>query len=150
MIRFSLSCSLGHSFEGWFASSEAFDRQRLGQEIACPACGAVDVEKALMAPAVATSRVAEGATSRAAEPVRVAANVAQGPQMLAMLRQMRQHLTANADYVGDRFAEEARRIHYEEVDRRGIYGEATKEQVHSLADEGIEFHPLPILPEDHN
>ncbi|MBA3519772.1 MAG: DUF1178 family protein [Rhizobiales bacterium] len=142
MISFTLSCSLGHSFEGWFASSEAFDRQRAEQGIACPVCGDVDVAKALMAPAVATSRREEA--------VRVVANVSEEPEMMTMLRKMRQHLTANADYVGDRFAEEARRIHYEEVGRRGIYGEATKEDVRSLADEGIEFHPLPVLPEDHN
>jgi hypothetical protein len=67
-----------------------------------------------------------------------------------MLRKIRQHLTENAEYVGNRFAEEARRIHYEESEKRGIYGEATAEQVRALADEDIEFHPLPVLPEDHN
>ena len=65
-----------------------------------------------------------------------------------MLRKLRKHLTENADYVGDRFAEEARRIHYDEVEKRGIYGEATSDEVRSLAEEGIEFHPLPVLPED--
>ena len=145
MIRFSLACSSGHSFEGWFASSEAFQTQKAKHVLVCPVCGDADVDKALMAPAVATSR------KKAA--VRVAAHTntpADEPEMVSMLRKLRKHLTENADYVGSRFAEEARRIHYDEVEKRGIYGEATSEEVRSLADEGVEFHPLPMLPEDHN
>ena len=145
MIHFSLACSAGHDFEGWFASSEAFEAQRTKHVLLCPICGDADVDKALMAPAVATSRKKDA--------VRVAAHTtgpADEPEMASMLRKLRKHLTDNADYVGNRFAEEARRIHHDEVERRGIYGEATSEEVRSLADEGIEFHPLPVLPEDHN
>lgn len=142
MISFALSCAKGHAFEAWFASSAAYEAQKLGDDIACPVCGIAEVDKALMTPAVATAR--------AKDAVRVAANVPEPPEMVQVLRKIRKHLTDNADYVGDRFATEARRIHYEEAEQRGIYGEATKEEVHALADEGIEFHPLPVLPEDHH
>jgi hypothetical protein len=142
VIRFALACSDGHAFEGWFAGSEAFDRQRLDGTLLCPVCGSADVDKALMTPAVATSRKRD--------PMRVAANVAPDPDQISALRKMRQHLTENAEYVGPRFAEEARKIHYNETEKRGIYGEASAEEVRGLSDEGIEFHPLPVLPEDHN
>ena len=142
MISFSLRCAEGHAFEGWFGSSDEFESQRASGRIACPVCGDTDVEKALMAPAVSTARAEEG--------LPVAANVAAEPEMTGMLRKLRRDLTENADYVGPRFAEEARRIHYDEVEKRGIYGEATKDEVRSLAEEGIGFHPLPVLPEDHN
>lgn len=145
MICFALSCPDGHGFEGWFASSEAFETQRASGDISCPVCGTADVDKALMAPAVATSRRRDS--------VRVAAHGPQLPdesEIVAKLRHLRKHLTEGADYVGGRFAEEARRIHYDEVEKRGIYGEATSDEVRALSDEGIEFHPLPLLPEDHN
>jgi hypothetical protein len=142
VIRFALTCPDGHGFEGWFANSEAFERQRSKGVVTCPVCGAAGVEKALMTPAVATARKKDS--------VRVAAHLSENAEATAMLRKIRQHLTENAEYVGNRFAEEARRIHYEESEKRGIYGEATPEQVRALADEDIEFHPLPVLPEDHN
>ncbi len=142
MIRFALSCAGGHAFEGWFANSEAFDRQRTEGALECPHCGSAEVEKALMAPAIGGPR--------RTEQVRVAANVAQEPEELAVLRKIRKHLTENAEYVGGRFAEEARRIHYNEAEKRGIYGEANPAEVRGLAAEGIEFHPLPVPPEDHN
>jgi hypothetical protein len=142
MITFSLNCGDGHSFEGWFASSDAYEKQRNMGALACPVCGSVDVDKRLMAPAVATGR-------REAQ-VRVAAHTRPEPDPVSMLRQIRKQLTENAEYVGPRFAEEARRIHYEESEKRGIYGEASTEDVRLLHEEGIEFHPLPVLPEDHN
>lgn len=82
--------------------------------------------------------------------MRVAAPAPEAAEAVATLRKIRQHLTENAEYVGGKFAEEARRIHYDESKKRGIYGEATAHEVKSLADEGIGFHPLPVLPEDHN
>ena len=82
--------------------------------------------------------------------MRLAANVPEQTEMVAALRKLREHLTENADYVGPKFAEEARRIHYNETEKRGIYGEASSEEAHALAEEGIEFHPLPVLPEEHN
>ena len=142
MIRYSLSCDSGHDFEGWFASSDAFDTQKGQGSVTCPACGSSEVDKALMAPNVATSRKKDS--------VRLAANVPDQQEVVATLRKLRQHMTENADYVGPKFAEEARKIHYNESEKRGIYGEASSEEARALAEEGIEFHPLPVLPEDHN
>ncbi len=142
MIRYSLACVDGHEFEAWFAGSEAYEAQRAKGVVTCPVCGSASVEKALMAPSVATSRQKDS--------VRLAANVPTEQEAVAMLRKLRKHLTDNADYVGPRFAEEARRIHYNESEKRGIYGEATHDDARALAEEGIEFHPLPLLPEEHN
>ncbi len=141
MIKFSLSCQDGHTFEAWFSNSEGFDAQQSRGDIHCPVCGSPHVSKSLMAPSVVTARKRES--------VRVAAHVAEADAQ-EMVRKLRKHLTENAENVGDRFAEEARRIHYDEAEKRGIYGEATSDEVHALLEEGIEFHPLPILPEDQN
>jgi hypothetical protein len=147
MIRYSLVCPEGHDFEAWFAGSEAYEKQRAGGTVACPVCGSTSVDKALMAPAVSTSRKKES--------MRLAANMPAGAEpepkaVAAMLRKLRDHLTANAENVGPRFAEEARKIHYNEAEKRGIYGEASPDEARALAEEGIEFHPLPMLPEEHN
>ena len=143
MIRYALACAEGHGFEAWFSGSEAYEAQKFKGIVACPVCGSTVVDKTLMAPAVSTTK--------AKDSVRLAANVPEQQQdVAAVLRKLRQHLTDNADYVGPRFAEEARRIHYNEAERRGIYGEASADEARALADEGIEFHPLPILPEEHN
>jgi hypothetical protein len=163
VIRYALTCPDRHAFEAWFSGSGAFEDQQARGLLACPVCGSTAVDRAVMAPAVATGRSAERRESReitptddAAEPpVRLAANVPDGPaaekhEVVAALRKLRQHLTENAENVGRRFAEEARRIHYNEVEKRAIYGEATREDAKGLAEEGIEFHPLPPLPEDHN
>ena len=142
MIRYALACAEGHEFEAWFAGSDAYEKQRARNIVACPDCGSTSVDKALMAPAVATARKKET--------MKLAANVPEKQEAIAMLRKLRGQLTENADYVGPKFAEEARRIHYDEAEKRGIYGEASTEEARALADEGIEFHPLPTLPEDQN
>ena len=142
MIRFALACGNGHEFEGWFDSSDSFEAQLRAGDVLCPTCGAADVAKALMHPAVATSRGKES--------VPLAATAGKNAELVTMLRQIREHLTSDADYVGDRFATEARKIHFDEAEPRGIYGEATPAEVRALAEDGIEFHPLPVLPEDHN
>ena len=143
MIRYSLSCHDGHDFEGWFASSEAFDDQQAKGGIACPVCGSTSVRQG-----------ADGAGGRDLTQRRIRCGLPpmcrSGTEMVAALRKLREHLTENADYVGPKFAEEARRIHYNEAEKRGIYGEASSEEAHALAEEGIEFHPLPVLPEEHN
>ena len=141
MIKFTLSCPDAHAFEAWFSNSDSFETQKTRGDINCPVCGSADVDKSLMAPSVVTARRRES--------VRVAAHVAEA-EMQEVVRKLRKHLTENAENVGDRFAEEARRIHYDEAEKRGIYGEATSEEVHALVEEGIEFHPLPTLPEDQN
>jgi len=142
VIRYALACSEDHQFEAWFRDSQTFDAQHDEGLLACPVCGSAEVSKTLMRPAVATARKRDGRKQ--------VAKVGNDSEALNLLRQIRNHLTEHAEFVGDRFAEEARRIHYEESEKRAIYGEADAEQARSLAEEGIEFHPLPVLPEDHN
>lgn len=149
MIRYALTCVEGHGFEAWFADSAAYEDQSRRGILACPVCGSTSVGKALMAPAVSTAR-SKSAREPEKETVKLAANLPEKQEAVAMLRKLRKHLTENADYVGPRFAEEARRIHYNEAEKRGIYGEASPEEARALAEEGVEFHPLPTLPEDQN
>ena len=131
MIVFTVRCAGKHEFEAWFQDSEGFEAQRQAREIVCPHCGDTDIEKALMAPHVGRSRAGLPDISPA--------------QMRAALVEMRRQVEANCDYVGPRFAEEARRIHYGETDAHGIYGEATKEDARELADEGIKFGRIPWI-----
>ncbi len=144
MIRYDLICDAGHDFDGWYRDAGAFDKAQAARAVGCPVCGSDKVVKALMAPAVATARKREAAALKVAAPDPRQAALAE------MLRQVRAHVEATADYVGDRFAEEARRIHYGESEQHGIYGEASAADVHALAEEGIEVHALPMLPEDGN
>lgn len=149
MIRYRLHCKEGHEFDGWFAGSAGYDAQRAAGQIACPVCGSAQVEKSLMAPAVAVREE----TSSAATVREKTAVFAPDPHTVALqtaIRQLREKVAEKADYVGDHFADEARKIHYEEAESRSIYGEATAEDARSLHEEGIEFHPLPALPEDRN
>jgi hypothetical protein len=154
VISFSLVCSRGHEFEGWFSNSTAFEKQAKRGDLSCPICGSAEVTKGLMTPAIATGRKGEPRPDSLPMPLPgpmpVAAHIPPDPESIAALKKLRQKLTENAEYVGKRFPEEARKIHYNEVEKRGIYGEATPDQARSLAEEGIEFHPLPVLPEDHN
>lgn len=141
MIRFSLVCESEHEFDGWFRNGEDYDRQKKRGLVSCPACGSTRVDKALMAPAVSTGRKRETLAMAMGEQQR---------QMMAQLKAMTEHAKKNADYVGDKFAEEARKIHFGEAEARGIYGEATPEEARDLADDGVEFMPLPVFPDDHN
>jgi hypothetical protein len=150
MIRYTLRCEQDHTFEAWFRSSADYDRAAAGGNNECPLCGGRKVEKAPMAPSVARTDKA-GEKPGGSEKVTLAA--APDPREMALraaLKELRQKVTENAEYVGDRFAAEARRIHYNESDARGIYGEATGEEAKALAEEGIEFQPLPTLPEERN
>tara|TARA_R110002124_G_scaffold53247_4_gene152738 strand:+ start:8978 stop:9409 length:432 start_codon:yes stop_codon:yes gene_type:complete len=141
VIQYSLHCSKGHQYDAWFKNAAAFDEQKARGIVSCAVCGDGAVEKALMAPAVARSDN---------ERVAVSAGHPEAARIREMLRAYREKVTSEADYVGDRFAEEARKIHFEEVAARGIYGEATHEEIAGLAEDGIEFMPLPDLPEEHN
>lgn len=147
MIRYGLVCGEGHEFEGWFRDSADFDKQTKAASIACPSCASTKIEKQIMAPAVAGTRKE---ASPEPEKLRVAAPDPRRTAMIEALREMRKSVTENADYVGDKFPEEARKIHYRETEPRGIYGEASPKEAKELAEEGIEFHPLPVLPEDRN
>ena len=139
MIRFSLHCDKDHEFEGWFGSSADFDGQSERGLVECPLCGSRKVSKALMAPAVAVSREAR---------VRPLAMDPEKREMMRKLRDMVQAVKQNSEDVGDRFADEARRIHHGEAEVRGIIGQASSDDAKSLIEEGIEIAPLPELPED--
>lgn len=137
MIRFSLHCDHDHDFEGWFRNNDDFDVQAEKRLVTCPVCGSHKVEKALMAPSVTTGRQKE----------KIAVAMS---KMVTELKDLTRKVRENADYVGGDFAEEARKIHFGEVEKRGIYGEATGEEVKSLLDDGVDVMPLPVFPEDHN
>jgi hypothetical protein len=167
MIRYRLKCEKRHEFEAWFPSSAAFDRQVKRGEVSCPRCGTAKVHKTLMAPSIIKG-VKRGRAAKAPERAQekapgeaAAAPTAPPPQaethrlaahgaLSAAMRKLRAEIEAKSEYVGPRFPEEARKIHYEEAPARGIYGEATREEAQALSEEGIEFFPLPPLPEDHN
>lgn len=162
MIRYRLACRDGHEFEAWFASSAAYDRQEAEGLLQCPHCASREVRKALMAPNVSTrkGRSQTDASREQPEPSENASAPAlpelrpDAPEAAAlrhvqsMLKAVREKVRAEAEYVGPRFAEEARRIHFDEAPDRGIYGEATREDVISLAEDGIDVTPLPPLPDD--
>lgn len=131
MILFALRCVAGHQFDGWFRDGDGFEAQQKAGGIACPECGDTQIEKAVMAPNIGRSRNQP--------PISPA-------QMRAALVELRRQVETNCDYVGPRFAEEARKIHYGEVDPHGIYGEATSEESRELKDEGIAFGRVPWLP----
>ena len=162
MIRYTLVCERKHDFESWFQNSAAFDKQAKRGLVTCPVCGSSKVEKAIMAPSLArkdkstSAIVAEqpAAAPEAPQPAPEKAPVAmvspQEREFRAKLKELRDHLTKNADYVGPKFPEEARKMHYGETEHRSIYGEAAPDEAKALHEEGIEFHPLPVLPDDRN
>lgn len=152
MIRYQLKCEKRHEFDAWFASSAAFDRQRKRGLVACPRCGTVNVEKALMAPSIPKKGKRKSTERQSPPPAATAEThrVAAHGELAQAMRKLRAELEAKSEYVGPRFPEEARKIHYEETPARGIHGEASREEAHALREEGIEFFPIPILPEDQN
>ncbi len=138
MIKYKLACRIGHEFEGWFQSGGAYDTQAAKGQILCPVCGSVEVEKAIMAPSIAAREVAGSG----------------GPynhaRALELMRKLRADVEQKAEYVGPRFAEEARKIHQEDAEPRSIYGEATADDALALVEDGVPVLPLPRLPEDEN
>jgi len=153
VISYALLCDKGHGFDSWLRDSEAFEAQRARGLLACPSCGSTAIEKAIMAPRVAR-KDRSGAASRADAPADAPRPVAlvspQEAALRAKLKDLRAELTKNSDYVGPNFAEEARKIHYGETGHRSIHGEATPDDARALYEDGIEFHPLPGLPEERN
>lgn len=147
MIRYDLVCDKGHGFDSWFRDSATYDKQAKRGLVQCPVCDSKKVSKQLMAPGIPAK-----SNKKPDEPAQVFnAPVDPRQQMLMkMMRELRKQVEKNANYVGDQFAEEARRIHYNEAEKRGIYGEATREDAEALIEEGIEVHPLPELPEEGN
>jgi len=141
VIRFSLHCDQAHDFEGWFRDNADYDTQSKRGFVECPSCGSKKVSKALMAPAVSTGRKREK--------MALAANADQ-KRVMAELKQLAEKMRENSDYVGDKFAEEARKIHFGETEARGIYGEATPDEARDLIEDGVEFMPIPVFPDDRN
>ena len=135
MILFQLKCAQDHQFEGWFPSSAAYETQLARKELSCPLCNDRKIAKAVMAPRIgkATEPAVTPATSKALK-------------AKAALLELREKIEANCDYVGEGFAEEARRIHHGEAKERGIYGEASDEQAQGLHDEGIAVARIPWVP----
>jgi hypothetical protein len=131
MIVYNLRCANSHEFEGWFKDSAAFDAQAGAAKLVCPVCNSRKVEKAIMAPAVAGTKKAD---LNAPEEMR---------KMRQFMTGLRKYVQDNAEYVGPRFAEEARKIHYGETEERQIYGESTVKEAVELVEEGIDVAPLP-------
>ena len=163
MIKYALICDQGHDFESWFADSAAFDKQAKRKLIACPHCNSTKVAKAIMAPRLTTSKkrarameasVAAEAPAAPTPAAEAAAPVAmispQEQEFRSKLKELRDHLVKNSDNVGAKFPEEARKMHYGETEHRSIYGVASPDEAKDLAEEGIEFHPLPVLPDERN
>jgi hypothetical protein len=147
VIRYALRCDASHEFEAWFRSSDDYDRARLADENVCPYCGSTAVAKSIMAPAVRDGRRSVGGRS---DRMTLAAPDPREKKLREALKELRRRVVEGSDYVGDRFAEEARRIHFNEVEPRSIHGEATGDEARALADEGIAFQPLPPVPDDAN
>ena len=151
MIRYALICEHGHQFEGWFGASADYDDQAARGLLACPACASQAVRKQIMSPALAGTRKRGSPEISAPE---ASAPQISGPETSARARAMmmqamgnvRRHVEANFDYVGDRFAAEARSIHEGKAEDRGIYGEASSSEVKALLDDGVPVAPLPPEP----
>ena len=135
MIVYQLKCSCGHGFEAWFRDGATYETQRADGDVECPMCGDTDVGKAPMAPYLAKSRSREDVAERRAREV--------AREILRTVEKLNREVEEKFDNVGDKFAEEARRIHHGEAEERGIYGEATDAEAVELDDEGIEFYRLP-------
>jgi hypothetical protein len=151
MIKYALICEQKHTFDSWFASSGAYDKQAKRALVSCPTCGSTKVEKAIMAPRLSGTRKRQRAKEApAAAAPAVAMLTPQEQELRSKLKELREHITKNADYVGKKFSEEARKMHYGDIEHRSIYGEASLETAKELSDEGIELHALPVLPDEKN
>jgi hypothetical protein len=150
MIKYALICEQRHEFESWFANSAAYDKQAKRGLVSCPACASSKVEKAIMAPRLSGTRKGRQRTAETPTATSVAMLSPQERELRAKLKEVREQITKNADYVGQKFPEEARKMHYGDIEHRSIYGEASLETAKELSEEGIELHPLPTLPDEQN
>ena len=156
MIRYTLRCDHGHAFESWFQNSTAYEAQEKRKLVSCPVCGSARVERAIMAPQIVSKKARDSAVSAPAAATEVAAPastpllMAQERELRAKLKELRDHIVKTADNVGERFPNEARKMHYGDIEHRPIYGEASPDEARSLIEEGVEVTPLPVLPDDRN
>lgn len=141
MIVFDLGCDNDHRFEGWFASSEDFERQQKDRLLSCPLCGNAAISRLLTAPRLNTGRTEAPAAEQSQSPAESAQYVNfDAARMLKLIS----HIVENTEDVGKSFPEEARKIHYHESPERHIRGTASPQEVNSLRDEGIDIVALPI------
>ena len=161
MIRYSLRCEHDHTFESWFQDSSAYDTQVKRKLVSCPLCGSHGIEKAIMAPRIVSKKgrdktpqpapvAATPTGTEVAAPASTPLLMAQERELRAKLKELRDHIVKNADNVGERFPNEARKMHYGDIEHRPIYGEASPDEARALIDEGVEVSPLPVLPDDRN
>jgi hypothetical protein len=158
MIRYNLRCDKGHAFESWFQSSSAYESQEKRRLVNCPACGSAKVERAIMAPQIVSQKGRDSAepmpapapSTEVTAPGSTPLMMAQERELRAKLKELRDHIVKNADNVGERFPNEARKMHYGDIEHRPIYGEASPDEARSLIEEGVEVSPLPVLPDDRN
>jgi hypothetical protein len=154
MIRYTLRCDRGHAFESWFQSSSAYESQEKRKLVNCPACGSAKVERAIMAPQIVSKKGRGAAVPAPVADVTAPAStplmMAQERELRAKLKELRDHIVKNADNVGERFPNEARKMHYGDIEHRPIYGEASPDEARALIDEGVEVSSLPVLPDDRN
>jgi hypothetical protein len=156
MIRYNLRCERDHVFESWFQSSSAYETQEKRKLVNCPVCGSAKVERAIMAPQIVSKKgrdvavPAPAATTEVTAPTSTPLMMAQERELRVKLKELRDHIVKNADIVGERFPNEARKMHYGDIEHRPIYGEASPEEARSLIEEGVEVSPLPVLPDDRN
>ena len=151
MIRYALVCQQAHDFESWFPSSEAFEDQRSRNLVTCPVCGSALIEKQIMAPSVLDKKAPyseQTAHTTTAQKLTVLDEKEQN--LRHFLHSLHEHVQKHSEHVGERFPEEARKMHYGESEQRSIHGQANAEEARSLLEEGIEFFPLPSLPEKQN
>lgn len=155
MIVYDLACEKGHVFEAWFKDSASYDRQEKKKHLSCAICGSSRVRKAPMAPRIGSGKAESepaGEAPAAAAAKNEQASYANDPRMakaaalMKELAELRRHVEKNADYVGGKFADEARQMHYGEKERRNIYGEASSQDAKELSEEGIEFSRIPWMP----
>ena len=133
MIVYNLRCAKEHAFEAWFRDSATYDEQAAAGEVVCPVCGSTKVTKAPMAPNISASRDKSCDVAKAAE-------------VMGKLRELRAEVEANSDHVGDKFPEEARKIHYGETEKRNIHGDASPDEAKALKEEGVDFSVIPWVP----
>ena len=158
MIHYNLRCERGHAFESWFQSSSAYESQEKRKLVNCPVCGSAKVERAIMAPQIVSKKSRDRAapapvpatSTEVTAPGSTPLMMAQERELRAKLKELRDHIVKNADNVGERFPNEARKMHYGDIEHRPIYGEASPDEARSLIEEGVEVSPLPVLPDDRN
>jgi hypothetical protein len=157
MIHYILRCERGHAFESWFQSSAAYEQQEKRKLVNCPVCGSAKVERGIMAPQIVSKKgrdIVEPAPAAAMPATTTPASaplvMAQEREVRAKLRELRDHILSSSDNVGERFPNEARKMHYGDIEHRPIYGEASPDEARALMEEGVEVSTLPLLPEDRN